>query len=488
MEVLARSHQTKQGVVVVDVFDGHPRHQSQVGEAEILQPLAPLVQRLDQQLLLRKHRRGVLLVGLELSEEQVHSGLFQLVEVTELDEDVVGVLVGEGEVHEVLHEARQLIEDQVAVGLEVVQTLLLLVLEHPFQLAEAHLEDVLLRVLVLQPRLRLPPLELAPVRLLHLHGDRVLDAILPDLRVLPDPVVAKDPRQEGLPVVVHAVDELGALEDHVYHLVVNVAFMHEQCEDELDDVCDELQAVVGLDELGRVDLAQNLRQHRPDPPVMHQLDQVPLLLNRDALRHQQPLHLLNQYPLVVLERFFLEELELAEVLLRVGAFDSAGAVGALDVVVIHHRLVRGAISLRKGLRFPLNMLTGPFLRLLLEVVVVLELFSEQEVVFAFVVVDEDLDVGVAGDGVEVLVDLLAAASELLAELVELPAHLLEVVLHEVDAGIIALLDSVQDLHVGRLEHINGQVELVQTALVLVLGDVSLHLLLLELLVLDASGG
>ena len=189
VKVFAYHHQSKEHSVIVDVPDHHSRHQCSICHSKFPEPLASLVETLDDQFLLGEHVHRVLLVRLQLCHHQVRSLLLQLELLAEGHQDLIGVLVRQREAYEVLHVAGEFVEDQRGVDLEVHGPLhLVLVLQDLLDLPKANLEQRLLRVLA---RHALRSQTLPSVCLGHLHVDVVRDQVSPNLSILPYPMVAQ---------------------------------------------------------------------------------------------------------------------------------------------------------------------------------------------------------------------------------------------------------------------------------------------------------
>jgi len=133
--------------------------------------------------------------------------------------------------------------------------LLCLVAPEPFELPEGHPNDAtgclgevggVLVVFVLDGGLD---------GFMEFHIDDFLDGILPNLLLLPDPMVIEVLREENLllglvAVLAHMEDQLAAVEDGVDHLVVVVFLVDKGREEVLDQIAQGLQGLRVLNELG----------------------------------------------------------------------------------------------------------------------------------------------------------------------------------------------------------------------------------------------
>ena len=121
----------------------------------------------------------------------MHAALLNGVLFAEKYEEFVRVLIGQGEVNEMLDEATEFIEYQILIGFELHLLLLFLGLEHVLELAEALLEESLVVLVLVEMHLReISPL-LPPGCILHFETYCEFYAVFPVLCVLPYPMVCQ---------------------------------------------------------------------------------------------------------------------------------------------------------------------------------------------------------------------------------------------------------------------------------------------------------
>ena len=142
VEVSRAEKEAAEGQVAVDVLDRTAYNQRQVAVAELAETIAAFLERHDQSLVLSEHLGRVFLVALQLSQQNVGLGLLNQEDLAGPEQYLVCLLVRQSQVDEMVHEAAQLVKDQVGILFELDLLLLLPGLHQTLQTFDALFENV----------------------------------------------------------------------------------------------------------------------------------------------------------------------------------------------------------------------------------------------------------------------------------------------------------------------------------------------------------
>ena len=292
------------------------------------------------------------------------------------------------------------------------------------------------------------------------------------------------------------------------------------------NVCYELQALVIVQLLRLIDLTNNVCQNIPHILIVHQLDDVPLLIDRDGYRVKNAPYFVNKQVLIFLNLLVLRALynvkptqvratstERAWVRHSSGvrpfmarmANSSMGTGGPYlrcglhilshDVVIIdykffwhlspslfrfvlskHHLTLRLTLHSKRPCRLRLDYRFG------LLVIILHEPFLIDHQVRALVMIYEDLDVCLTVDHVCCLRQILPSIMHSLAHGVNYLGKFDQIVLHKANLLVIILLHLIQHCLVFCANLIHLQIDLLYLLRIYFFGSISSKLLLSHLLV------